>query len=48
MSDNTSIQITKATKGRLDKLGLKNDTYNDIVSRVLDQVGVKGRKHKVK
>ena len=48
MSDKTSIQVTKETKDWLDKLGMKGDTYNDIVIRLLDQAGVKGRKHKVK
>ena len=46
MSDKTSIQVSKDTKERLEKLGMKGDTYDAIINRLLDQVGVKGRKHK--
>lgn len=46
--ENTSIQLKRDTKARLDKLGLKKDTYDDILTRLLDQVGAKGRKRKVK
>jgi len=48
MSEKTSIQITRETKDRLDVIGLKKDTYDDIIRRLLDQMGVKGRKRKVK
>uniref|UniRef100_A0A6M3LCC0 Uncharacterized protein n=1 Tax=viral metagenome TaxID=1070528 RepID=A0A6M3LCC0_9ZZZZ len=46
MSDKTSIQVTKDTKDRLDKVGMKTDTYDAIIQRLLDQMGVKGRKRK--
>jgi predicted CopG family antitoxin len=29
------IRISKETKNTLDKLGNKNDTYNDIIERLL-------------
>lgn len=32
----TSIQISLKTKERLVKLGKKNETYNDIIRRLLD------------
>ena len=32
----TTIQITMNTKDRLDKIGLKKDTYDDIIVRLLD------------
>ena len=35
--ERTSIQVSMATKNRLDKIGLKKDTYNDILIRLLDQ-----------
>ena len=35
--DKTSIQLSVKTKERLDKIGLKKDTYDDIVNRLLDQ-----------
>lgn len=38
MSDKTSIQVTVKTKERLDKIGFKKDTYDDILNRLLDQV----------
>ena len=39
MSDEkTTIQVTVKTKARLDKIGFKKDTYDDIVNRLLDQV----------
>ena len=44
--DKTSIWLNRETKNRLDKLGMKPDTYDDIVVRLLDQVGTKGRKRK--
>lgn len=36
-TDNTTMQISKDTKDRLDKLGGKGDTYDDIVNRLLDE-----------
>lgn len=47
MNDKTSIQLSRETKARLDKLGIKGDTYDDILCRLLDQAGVKGRKRKM-
>ena len=32
----TSIQLSVATKERLDKIGGKKDTYEDIIRRLLD------------
>jgi len=37
MSDKTTIQVSAETKERLDAIGLKKDTYDDIVRRLLDQ-----------
>ena len=31
----TLIQVTEKTKTRLDKLGMKGDTYNDIIEKLL-------------
>ena len=45
MSDKTSIQISRDTKDRLDKLGIKGDTYNGVITRLLDRLK-KGRKPK--
>ena len=39
MSDEkTTIQVTVKTKARLDKIGFKKDTYDDILNRLLDQL----------
>ena len=32
------IAVSQETKDRLDKLGAKGDTYEDIVKRILDQI----------
>jgi len=40
----TTIQISSLTKGRLSSLGIKGDTYDVIVQRLLDKVGKKGVK----
>ena len=37
----TSIQLSPETKDRLTKLGLKGDTYDTIVNRLLDKLGKK-------
>lgn len=34
----TTISVSRDTKSRLDKLGKKNDSYDDILGRVLDKV----------
>jgi len=36
--EKTTIAITPENKSRLDKLGGKGDTYDDILSRILDQI----------
>lgn len=41
MADKTSVQVSKETKGRLDAIGMKKDTYNDIIRRLLDQAARK-------
>jgi len=33
----TCIQLSKETKSRLDKLGKKQDTYEDIIKRLLEK-----------
>lgn len=35
--DDTTIRIKLDTKHRLDLLGAKNDTYDDIIKRLLDE-----------
>ena len=40
----TSIQVSVETKKRLAKLGIKGDTYDDIVLRLLEKVGKKAVK----
>ena len=42
----TSIQVTIETKERLVKLGKKDETYDDIIRRLLDQQGRNKRKLK--
>jgi len=37
----TSIQLSVATKARLDAIGGKKDTYDDIIRRLLDQADKK-------
>ncbi len=36
-SKRTSIQVSEDTKERLTKLGLKGDTYDDIITRLLNK-----------
>ena len=44
MSDkNTSIQVSEETRDRLTQLGIKGDTYDTIVRRLLDKVSRKKR-----
>ena len=38
----TSIQVSVETKEQLMLLGIKGDTYDIIVKRLLDKVGKKG------
>mgnify|MGYP001618218310 CR=1 FL=1 len=32
---NTTIQISKETRDKLSKLGSKNETYDDIINRLM-------------
>ena len=34
--ENTTIKIKQSTKSKLDKLGKKGDTYNDIIEGLLN------------
>lgn len=34
----TTISISKKTKTRLDQHGSKNDSYDDVVNKILDKV----------
>jgi hypothetical protein len=34
-ADTTTIELKKTTKAKLDKLGSKGDTYNDIIEALL-------------
>lgn len=36
--EKTTIQISLDTKSRLDKLGFKNDSYDDVIKRLLDKL----------
>ena len=40
----TTIQISAETKERLSKLGIKGDTYDAIICRLLDKLGKKAVK----
>ncbi len=44
MSKMTSISVSQETKERLAKLGIKGDTYHDIIRRLLDKLGKKAGK----
>jgi len=37
MSDKTTIQISKELKAKLDKLGKKGDTYEEIIKILLSK-----------
>ena len=39
--DKTSIQVSMETKDRLLALGLKGDTFDDVVRRLLDKTARK-------
>jgi hypothetical protein len=34
----TQIQVSKVTRGRLQALGVKGDSYDAIINRVLDKL----------
>ena len=36
MIGKTTIQVSRDTKALLDELGKKNDTYDDVIRKVLD------------
>ena len=40
----TTIQVSVETKETLSKLGIKGDTYDGIIKRLLDKVGKKAVK----
>jgi len=40
----TSIQVFRTTKAKLDKLGKKGDTYDDIIKKLLEAKGKGGKK----
>ncbi|VVB69118.1 Uncharacterised protein [uncultured archaeon] len=37
MEESTTIKITKATKDRLTKYGTMGDTYEDVLTRILNE-----------
>jgi len=37
MSTNTTIALSQETKSRLEKLGKKNETFEDIVTRLIEE-----------
>lgn len=41
----TSIQISVETKDRLNQLGLKGDTYDQIIIRLLEKASKKRRQY---
>ena len=44
MAKMTSVQVSQETKNRLAKLGIMGDTYEVIITRLLDKVGKKSAK----
>ncbi len=36
MGEVTTVKVTKRTKGRLAQLGKKDETYDDIIARLLE------------
>ena len=40
----TTLQLTEETKKRLDKIGHKGETYDDILSRLLDHQEKRSKK----
>ena len=36
MSEVTTVKVTKRTRGKLAELGKKNDTYEDIIQRLIE------------
>lgn len=49
MSEVTTIPVTKDVRDRLKQYGMKGETYNDILKRLMDEVDYKlfmERRHK--
>jgi hypothetical protein len=40
MDNITTVQLTKKTKKRLKSVGMKDETYDDLINRILDDRGV--------
>jgi len=38
MSDYTTIRVSKTTRDRLALFGTKNEEYNDLINRLLDEI----------
>jgi hypothetical protein len=36
MSNITTLSLKKQTKDRLDRIGAKNDSYDDVLNKVID------------
>jgi hypothetical protein len=36
-ADVTNIQVKRRTRDRLDKFGIRGETFDDIISRLLDE-----------
>ena len=43
MSENTSIHVSRETKSRLAQLGIKGETYDGIIQRLLDKLKKKDK-----
>jgi len=39
MSQETTIRVSKETRNRLGSIGTKNDTYENIIQRLLEKQG---------
>jgi len=39
MEETTTIRIKFSTKTKLDKIGNKNDSYDDVINRLIKKVG---------
>ncbi len=39
MSQETTIRVSKQTRNRLGSIGTKNDTYENIIQRLLEKQG---------
>ncbi|MGB6674682.1 MAG: hypothetical protein WBE34_19820 [Candidatus Nitrosopolaris sp.] len=43
-TDVTNIQVRKTTRQRLDNIGIRNESFDSIISRLLDEHEKKGIK----